>query len=183
VRVGDADLAHLTGLKKLESLKLYPYDGDSAVTDAGLESISSLRKLRVLIVPYADGITDAGLPHLLKLKELTHLDITRAGIKGDPVPALIRLKKLRVLGLGSLEGVNDENLKELARRLPDLRELDLARTSVTRFRLARLLPKTKWKRIHMETSLNIYRTPEEAELAAFQEYCRELDVFVDVDQE
>jgi uncharacterized protein (TIGR02996 family) len=181
--VGNAELAHLAALKDLEILKLYPYDGDGEVTDAGLESISSLRKLRVLSVPYNDRITDAGLPHLLQLKELTSLNLSETGIEGDPVPVLVRLKKLRYLGLGSLEGVNDQNLKELARRLPALRELDLRRTSVTRFRLAQLLPKTKWKKIQMETSLDVYNTPEEAEIEAFEQFCREHDVFVEVDQE
>jgi hypothetical protein len=90
---------------------------------------------------------------------------------------------LRVLDLGWLKGVNDENLQELARGLPDLRELDLRHTKVTRFRLAQLLPKTKWKKIRMETTLAVHRTPEEAEIEAFKQYCREHDVFVDVDQE
>jgi uncharacterized protein (TIGR02996 family) len=179
--ISDAGAAHLKNLKNLEVLKLAgDYYEKGRFTDAGLQDVSSLRKLRVLDLART-GITDAGLPHLLALKALTHLDLGRTRIKGDPVPVLLRLKKLRSLGLEEL-AIDDDNVKELT-RLPALRELDLRNTNVTRFRLAALLPKTKWKSIRLETSLAIYGTHEQRELDAFEAYCREIDVFVEVDQE
>jgi hypothetical protein len=62
------------------------------------------------------------------------------------------------------------------------RLLDLRRTSVTRFRLARLLPKTKWRKVKLEMSLGIDAV-EEREVEAFREFCREHNVLVEVDYE
>jgi hypothetical protein len=175
--VTDAGLAHLAGLTNLEVLRLY----EASVTDAGLAHLSGLRRLKVLSLPYTD-VTDAGLVHLLPLKCLTSLDLCRTNIKGDPAPILVKLRKLRYVRLDHLGGVNDASTKQLA-RLPALRELSLRRTGVTRFRLSRLLPKTKWKKIHLETSLDVVQTPEEKEVEAFVELCREQGVFVEVDYE
>jgi hypothetical protein len=160
-----------------------PYgDGAEAggITDASAEAIASLRRLRELDLS-GSRLTDAGLARLAALKGLAHLDVSGTSVK-NPMPVVVRLKKLRYLGLDDVQ-INDDDLKELAKRLPALRELNLGRNGVTRFRLAQLLPKTKWKKIHLELSLAIDDAGEGGEVKAFEEFCRDHGVFVEIDYE
>jgi uncharacterized protein (TIGR02996 family) len=178
----DAGVARLAALSGLEVLRL-PFGGDvegSGITDAGAEAIASMRRLRELDLS-GSRLTDAGLARLGGLKHLTHLDIGGSDVQ-SPIPVVVRLKKLRVLHLDGIRGVTDSDLKELAGKLPDLRELDLRATSITRFNLGRLLPKTKWKSLHVEAAMGM-GGHEEKEVEAFREFCRERDVFVEVDWE
>ncbi len=178
--VTDAGVAHLANLTGLEVLRL-PFGGEPEgveITDVGVEAISSLRRLRELDLA-GSRMTDAGLARLAALKHLTHLDIGRTSVR-DPMPVVVRLKKLRYLGLERIHEIDDSDLKELAKRLPALRGLDLQRTSVTQFWLGQLLPKTKWKSIHLEARMG---QSDEREVEAFKEFCRERDVFVEVEWE
>src|SRR5262249_4632225 len=117
----------------------------------------------------ADPESDDALRHLMPLKGLTSLDLGDTRLEGDPVAVLAHFRKLRKLHLDLCRDVGDDSLKELARKLPALREVSLRRTGVTRFRLAQLLPKTKWKNTK--------------EVEAFEAFCREHGVLVDVDYE
>jgi hypothetical protein len=177
-KVTDAGLAHVKGLTRLEVLRVY----EAPITDAGLEHLSGLVRMKELSLPHS-LLTLAGLQHLLPMKGLKALNLASRDFEGDPVPILVSFRKLRKLNLDEIRGVNDDGLKVLARKLPELRELSLRLTSVTRFRLARLLPKTKWKLIHLETTLDVATTHEEKEIEAFKEFCLEHGAFAEVDLE
>jgi len=77
----DADLLHLKGLVRLESLCLC----SSNVSDTGLLHIKGMTTLKTLRLSDA-AITDSGLEHLKGLKRLKYLDIrgthvTKEGIE------------------------------------------------------------------------------------------------------
>ncbi|MEQ1862603.1 MAG: hypothetical protein ABMA13_22000, partial [Chthoniobacteraceae bacterium] len=81
VKLSDADLANVAGLKNLAKLSL----ARSAVTDAGLAHLKGLEKLESLNLFHTD-VTDAGLAHLRELKKLKRLyvfetKVTDAGAK------------------------------------------------------------------------------------------------------
>lgn len=80
-KVTDAGLEHLTGLTKLQLLKL----GSTKVTDAGLEHLRGLTNLQSLVL-CGTKVTDAGLEHLKGLTKLQSLYLSRtkvtdAGVK------------------------------------------------------------------------------------------------------
>jgi len=172
--VGDAGVKQLASLTNLEVLDLERTD----VGDAGVEFLPSLSKLRRLSLQ-GTHVTDATLRRLLSLKRLTSLDVGRTRIN-DPLPVVLKMKGLRSLGLSRIEAINDDSLPQLA-QLPALRELDLRLTRVTRFRLALFVTQTKWKKVLMRTGLLEER--ECWEIDAFEKFCREHDVFVEVEME
>ncbi len=74
-RAGDADLAHVDGLGRLEELDL----GWTKVGDEGLVNVEHLKELRVLSLGKTN-VTDVGLAHLKKLKQLRHLYIGKTKV-------------------------------------------------------------------------------------------------------
>jgi uncharacterized protein (TIGR02996 family) len=201
-RITDAGLEHLRPLKELKALFLsstsigddgadrlrsFPHLEElglqqTQITDEGLKAVSGLSKLRALDLSYTQ-ITDAGLKSLRKLSQLRSLDISSTQIKGDPLDTLVKFKHLRFLGLHELAGVNDDNVMRLA-EFPELEELDLSRTSVTRYRLRRLLKLPKLKKIRMEASLAISgESVEMREVEAFLQDFQDSNVFIELDME
>jgi hypothetical protein len=104
-RVTDAGLEKLEGLKRLRRLKLsWP-----GITDAGLEHIGKLSCLEVLMIGAvpATAVTDAGLEHLEGLSELRRLDLGRSHVTADGVAKLQRTLPKCAISFGNAE--NAEN--------------------------------------------------------------------------
>ena len=102
--------------------------GDCPITDASLELLPPLQKLRSLIM-VGTGITDDGLGHVGRLTELDELYLYRTRVSDRGLRHLAGLSKLESLGLAST-AVTDAGLKEL-QALKGLRKLSLVSTGVT----------------------------------------------------
>jgi uncharacterized protein (TIGR02996 family) len=174
--VGDAEAAHLAALTGLEVLDL----GRTRVSDAGLHFLPSLTHLRDLRLFHTD-VTDATLERLASLPRLTALDVGDTQVK-DPIACILRLPRLQKVGLRRFTQITDANLPDLM-RMPDLVEVDLRVTHVTRFRLAPLLPQTKWKKVHLEMKIADSYDAEQREIDAFEEFCKQHGIDADVDWE
>ncbi len=147
--VGDAGLARLAGLSRLEWLNLYRTRitdralktlgampslthlplGETAVTDQGVASLCGLPKLRYLGLR-GNRITDAASKELGKLRTLTGLHLGETGVSDVALPHLARLPKLEELWLHDT-AVTDAGLRawrEPDNRPPALRRLHLQRT-------------------------------------------------------
>ena len=144
MEAGDSSLKVVAALPKLTAFK----HRSTAVTDTGLESLSSNQTLDSLLMQDFN-VTDSSGPFLAKLGKLTQLEIFRcqgfgsAGVrslKGMPLTrltlrdlpnvndggmeVLADLPKLRRLFLHELSSVSDAGLKNLA-SLQSLEQLDL----------------------------------------------------------
>jgi hypothetical protein len=174
--VGDMEVSDLLAiLTGLETLNL----GRTLVTDAGLTSLPTLTRLRALSLQRTK-ITEATLERLVSLP-LTSLDLGATQVR-DPIACALRFPRLRKVGLSEFSQIDDDSLERLL-PLPDLRELDLGLTHVTRFRLARLLERTKWKKVRLEYDMSKHCEVDERESAAFERFCKGRDVAVQVDWE
>ena len=119
VSVADPDLACLSALPHLKSLKL----SGSGITNAGVRRIGSLAGLTELSLLDAQ-IDDAGFEQLARLTNLISLSVRRSSALTDKgLESLKRLPKLVRLGLLDL-GITDGGLKQIA-ALAGLRSLDL----------------------------------------------------------
>jgi uncharacterized protein (TIGR02996 family) len=201
-QVGDAGISHLRGMSGLEELRLW----DTPITDAGLEHLRDLRQLKVLDLAFTQ-VTDAGLEHLrglqqLKVLNLSDTHVTAAGLEWlrglsqltslnvnwtqigtDPIDTLVQFQRLRTLKLAGVTAIDDTNVMRLA-ALPDLEELDLSETGVTRYRLHRLLAFPRLKRVRLRTSLGIVESAVEMrEIETFLQDMREGNLLVDIDYE
>jgi uncharacterized protein (TIGR02996 family) len=175
--VGDAEIGDLlAALTGLEVLNL----ADTRVTDDGLASLPQLTNLRELVLHHT-AITDATLERLGSLPRLISLDVGDTKVK-DPIACVLRLPRLRKVGLRRLTQITDASLPDLM-RMPDLVEVDLRLTRVTRFRLAPLLPQTKWKKVRLEMSIGDSYDAEQREIDAFEEFCKQHGIDADVDWE
>ena len=83
VRITDAGLAHISGLKDLGLLSL----DKTGVGDAGLVHLAGLTKLGLLSL-HRTRITDAGLVHLEKLTSLRNLNIGRTAVTREAAQGL-----------------------------------------------------------------------------------------------
>jgi hypothetical protein len=115
-RFSAAGLAHLAGLKKLESLGLR-----HIATDEMLAVVSEMHGLRSLSIYYATKITDASLRRLAKLTQLEELEIGRTACDGRGL-AHVAPGKLKFLELTELK-ISPEGAKAIARctKLSELR--------------------------------------------------------------
>jgi hypothetical protein len=78
--------------------------------------------------------------------------------------------------------VTDTNVMRLA-ELPELRDLDLRQTGVTRYRLRRLLQFPRLKSVRVGASVAVYSAGEGKEVEAFIEDLRAGGVLADVEYE
>lgn len=174
--IHDDGAAHLASFPLMERLYLSSED----LTDAALDHLVGLRHLKELDLSGA-RITDAGLAKLAGLKNLTRLNVGNTGVTVASLDLLLKFKKLRWLGLGRVDGIDDNNVLRLA-KLPELRFLDLARTGVTRYNLRRVTDFPRLKRVHLEGSMDAEKN-EKWELRAFREDMKARDLLVDIDWE
>ena len=154
-------LRRMIGDEWFSDVAMISFDSDSqkCVTDDVLRTISTFRRLQVLIVPFGQ-ITDVGLEHLRGLDRLRALDLSETSIGDRGLSNLTGLKNLEILeldgtqvtgaGLSQLVGLNklsdlylsatwvdDEGMSALA-RLTGLTLLTLSKTRVAAAGLARL---------------------------------------------
>ena len=90
----DSDLEYLEAFPDLEELVLM----DRGLTDAALEPLRHLKKLRCLEIGHGQ-FTDAGIKHLHALHNLKELTIVSKGVTDDGLPELAKMKKLKRLEL------------------------------------------------------------------------------------
>lgn len=86
---------------------------ETRVTDKGLQLISSLQGLRVLVLMKHDHISPASLPHLNKLTDLEYLEIWKTKISLTDIKALSQLKKLKELYISSSETDSERILEQV----------------------------------------------------------------------
>lgn len=115
---------HLQELAGLHTLDL----SGTAITDAGLSSVSKLGGLRSLELT-GTRITDAGLESLASLKGLRHLGLADTDVTDAGMAIIEQFRNLESLNLDHT-AVTDQGLTVLT-RLPRLHELSLSNTDVT----------------------------------------------------
>lgn len=115
-KVADGELAHLKGMRCLQSITL----NSSELTDVGLRDLQELVQLEALTVS-SPKITDAGLEHLQTLNRLEYLTLQSPGITDAGLKYFSRMTGLQQLWLEdcAVAGGGLEHLKGLA-RLSDL---------------------------------------------------------------
>ena len=113
VRVTDAELVHLKGLKNLGVLQIWA----TVITDAGLVHLKGLTKLEALSLSHTK-VTDAGLVHLKGLKNLVSLQIVHTNITDAGLVHLEGLTGLKELFLMNTK-VTDAGVKQLQQALPN----------------------------------------------------------------
>ena len=86
--------------------------GSPALTDAGLQHLSSLVGLQYLSITESAAVTDRGLRHLWRLDRLNLLSIGCPKVTGEGLRELMDLSNLRRLHLTG-KGITDEGLKQV----------------------------------------------------------------------
>ena len=127
----DADLANVGVLSDLEALVI---NATEHVTDAGLNHLSGLTRLKILFLGFP--VSDAGLSRLRRLTALEELTLGGPIIGNDSMLRLSKMLRLRELSLDHTN-VGDEGLKNLA-GLTNLEFFSLRGTNVTDRGLAHL---------------------------------------------
>ncbi|MHC4143715.1 MAG: SUMF1/EgtB/PvdO family nonheme iron enzyme, partial [Planctomycetota bacterium] len=120
----DADLKHLTGLRKLRGLKL----GRTNITDTGLAHLRELTSLEFITLVDTQ-VTDAGLMHLKGLTNLRSLWLGGTRVTDTGMEQLKGMTKLIALTLGGTQ-ITDAGVEHL-KALPNLEQLSLGGTQVT----------------------------------------------------
>jgi internalin A len=114
--VGDAGVAHLTDLTKLESLDL---EG-TKVTDVGMASLAGLVYLKSLTLSQT-AVTNDGLKHLAGMRGLTTLNIDTSGVSDAGLVHIAHLAQLEGLKLGVIS--SDAAFEQLG-KLTSLKRLE-----------------------------------------------------------
>jgi beta-lactamase regulating signal transducer with metallopeptidase domain/thiol-disulfide isomerase/thioredoxin/protocatechuate 3,4-dioxygenase beta subunit/Leucine-rich repeat (LRR) protein len=137
-KVTDRGIAHLEDLTRLRELHL---TGTDDISDASLEHIGKITSLESLDLP--DGVTDAGLQYLTSLKRLKRLNISRMLYLGGGLEPLKNFEKLECL---LPPEVTDEDLTVLG-TLSSLQELTINNSPITNEGLAHLAPLKSLKKL------------------------------------
>ena len=128
-KIGDSELEHLKGMTSLTSLELNNTDrSNTRITDAGIECLSELTKLRRLILGNIQ-VSDDGLKHLVGLTNLRELALRNTQITDTGLVHLKGLTHLQELSLDRTQ-VTDAGLEHL-KGFAELRRLSLNSTQVT----------------------------------------------------
>lgn len=112
-RITDAGLRHLTGLRRLQELRL----SRTKVTDDGLDSLSNMRQLKSLHLEET-ALTDDGLAKLAHLQQLEELWLLDTAVTDAGVEHLAKLRSLRELDLTWTQ-VTPQGVERLRTALPD----------------------------------------------------------------
>jgi uncharacterized protein (TIGR02996 family) len=179
-QIGDDGLGDLVRLAPWRGLDLC----DAGLTDAGLALLAPLTQMRLLDVSANESITDAGVALLRDLRQLRELDLSYLdNVTAACLDVVLGFPELRNLGLAGIAGIDDSNVGRLS-ALAHLRDLDLARTGATRYRLLRVLKCPNLKRLHLEGAMAIEReSGEMREVDAFREEAEAAGILVDMDWE
>ena len=104
------------------------------ITDAGVASLSSLKKLEVLSL-YGNRVTDAGMQSVAQLGSLRVLDLSLVGIKDTGVASLAELPNLEELYLlyntGFAGPILTDEAMETIKGFDKLRQLSLVGSRIT----------------------------------------------------
>jgi hypothetical protein len=114
----DAGVRHLAGLAGLEALDLQ----GAKMTDAGVGSLAGLSELHRLYVQGAEGaggITDAGVDHVLRLTKLREQQVANGRLTEAGARRLLGLASLRRVSLSGAE-LTMEQREGLKRLRPDV---------------------------------------------------------------
>jgi Leucine rich repeat len=113
--IGDAGLANVMGLPRLQSLEL----PGAYVNEAGVAHIKNLAQLESLDLS-TTNVTDAELANIKDLPRLRSLDLSSTNVTDAGLANLKILSQLRVLKLKYTK-VTDAGLKSLQQALPNCR--------------------------------------------------------------
>lgn len=95
-------LRHVSELRSLETLHI----GGAGLSDAGMDYLAKLTKLRVLHLSFCDSITDEGLAKLAALRSLERLDLY---CKNITISGLSHLNPLKNIVRLSLRGIKQDD--------------------------------------------------------------------------
>jgi hypothetical protein len=118
----DAGLAHLSNLKKLESLTFSP-----RTTDAGVRHIRGLTELRHVSFWGMPQITDEALPHLQLLSKLESLNLWKTSVTDA---GLTHLDKLNLEQLILNDNISDAGIVHLL-KLKSLVHLNILKSKIS----------------------------------------------------
>jgi len=118
------DFKHLTGLRKLEVLRL----GDHQLTDSSMQYIGKLTSLRSLAL-WGTGISDEGLKHLQGLTNLTFLALNNCKITDEGLSYLKNMTALEGLQIYQTK-ITDRGLMNL-QRVSQLKHIKLGGNGIT----------------------------------------------------
>lgn len=105
----------MTFLPKLASLEKLEFNVNTEITDASLEHLSGLKKLRILSLFFCPKLTGEGFVHLDSLDNLVILDIgNNKEIKDENLKFLKDLDRLQILNASPLWGLTDKGLVHLS---------------------------------------------------------------------
>ena len=120
------------------------------VTDAVLQKLSALPKLRELRIAECPSITREGIRSLASFPLLRSLDLSKSQlVEASLITSLP--KSLETLFLSECPGVDDEVLEAIASHLPALRELHIRKTGVTAVGLTHLLDRLPMRVLNIGT--------------------------------
>ena len=112
VKTTDEEILHLRSLRSLRTLRLSDWCGDK-----GLEALRTLSNMETLVL-YDSHVTDGGLSSLESMKRLTSLDLRwSSAITDAGIGAIGRCKSLRSLRLTGT-GVSPAGVARLRKLLP-----------------------------------------------------------------
>jgi Leucine-rich repeat (LRR) protein len=126
ILISGSELGQLASIPGLISLRLR----QTAVGDSALDALADLPALRRLELAQT-WITDEGLASIGRLHRLNHLDLEDNQLSDEGVQHLGALIELQRLSLAENPAITDAALPSL-RPLPQLRDIDLRGTSVSR---------------------------------------------------
>lgn len=109
-QIGDAGLAHLSGLTRLENLNL----SACQITDAGLQHLSAFKHLRCFNLALCKQITGVGLAYLKGCTDLYCLDLTWCeAITDEGLACFSAFTSLQCLELSYCRKITDIGLQSL----------------------------------------------------------------------
>ncbi|MCB9879002.1 MAG: hypothetical protein H6835_15515 [Planctomycetes bacterium] len=127
----DAGVAGLARFTNLTHLDLSGMDVDSRgygvaskITDAGVEKLAALTRLRWLSLAECHDVQGKTLGALRAIPQLEHLDLTFTGLRSEGIAQLPELPSLRELTLSHCMDFHGRSLADVA-KLPGLRRLEL----------------------------------------------------------
>ena len=150
--VGDAGLARIAHLPKLETLEISSRSlvSKRLVTDLGVEAVArSMPELRELDL-YDSDVTDASLASIGRLSKLTTVRLSGPKVTDAGVAHLSNLRDLEVLQLGQVT-VTDEGLKHI-QHLKKLRILNFDSDRITDAGLAHIAGLTNLEHLLINSS-------------------------------
>lgn len=102
----------------------------SRITNSGLHKMRDmpLRYLNLEQTP----IDDSAIPHIAKFKEMKFLGLSETGVTDDGITRLSGLRAITGLELDGVDRITDKGLASIVEQWPDMQNLNLANTSVTK---------------------------------------------------